>query len=173
MRHLDFRSLGLFVWGGMKKELLGMLVTALSILSAAIVSGLRLKPYIDAGETYTPASFMLYPALAAGLVAIPVIFLLRAVQGTKEIEIGPLKFTERTPFMALWCILYIVIAVTFFPYDGPEESDLLPDPSHQEETESPLNQPVRLPFAVDPLQERSVEQRPTVPVVNGPTRTQL
>ena len=70
--------------------------------------------------------------------------------------------------MALWCILYIVIAVTFFPYDGPEESDLLPDPSHQEETESPLNQPVRLPLAVDPLQERSVEQRqvtPTLPYI--------
>lgn len=149
----------------MKNELLGMLVTALAILSAAVVSGLRLKPYIDAGETYTPASFMLYPALAAVLVAIPIIYLLRAVQGTKELEIGPLKFTERTPFMALWCILYIVIAVTFFPYDGPEESDLLPDPSYQEETESPLNQPVRLPlpFAADALQERPGEQRHAMP----------
>ena len=149
----------------MKNELLGMLVTALAILSAAVVSGLRLKPYIDAGETYTPASFMLYPALAAVLVAIPVIYLLRAVQGTKELEIGPLKFTERTPFMALWCILYIVIAVTFFPYDGPEESDLLPDPSYQEETESPLNQPVRLslPFAADALQGRLGEQRHVLP----------
>lgn len=173
MRHLDFRSLGLFVWEGMKNELLGMLVTALAILSAAIVSGLRLKPYIDAGETYTPASFMLYPALAAALVAVPIVFLLRAVQGTKEIEIGPLKFTERTPFMALWCILYIVIAVTFFPYDGSQEPAPLPEPSYQEETESPLNQPVRLPLIVDPLQKRSVEQRPTVPVVNSPTRTQL
>ncbi len=130
----------------MKKELLGMLVTAIAILSAAIVSGLRLKPYIDAGATYTPASFMLYPALAAVLIVIPLIFLLRTVQGTKEIQLGPLKFTERTPFMALWCILYIVIAVTFFPYEGPEESDLLPEPSPQEDTESPLNQPVHLPL---------------------------
>ncbi len=127
----------------MKNELLGMLATALAILSAAIVSGLRLKPYIDAGETYTPASFMLYPSLAAVLIAAPIIFLLRAVQGTKEIAIGPLKFTGRTPFMALWCLLYIVIAVTFFPYAGPGESDLPPEPSYQEEPASPLNQPVR------------------------------
>lgn len=130
----------------MKKELLGMLVTALAILSAAIVSGLRLKPYIDAGVTYTPASFMLYPALTAVLVVIPLIFLLRRAQGTKEIELGPLKFTERTPFMALWCLLYIVIAVTFFPYEGPVESDLLPEPSHQEDSGSPLNQPVHFPL---------------------------
>ena len=130
----------------MKNELLGLTVTALAILSAAIVSGLRLKPYIDAGTTYTPASFMLYPALAAVLIAIPLVFLLRTVQGTKEIALGPLKFTQRTPFMALWCILYIVVAVTFFPYEGPEESDLLPEPSHQEDTGSPLNQPVHLPL---------------------------
>ena len=156
----------------MKNEFLGMLVTALSILSAAVVSGLRLKPYIDAGETYTPASFMLYPALAAVLVVIPLIFLLRAVQGTKELEIGPLKFTERTPFMALWCILYIVIAVTFFPYDGPGESDLLPEPSYQEDTGSPLNQPVRLPlpFAADAPRQRIAQQVTPTPFIFPPDR---
>ena len=139
----------------MKNELLGMLATALSILSAAIVSGLRLKPYIDAGETYTPASFMLYPALAAVLIAGPLIFLLRRVQGTKDIAIGPFVFKDRTPMIALWCVLYIVIAVTFFPYDGPTESDLLPEPSHQEDPEAPLNQPISLRFTADTAQENT------------------
>ena len=125
----------------MKNELFGMLVTALSILSAAVVSGLRLKPYIEAGETYTPASFMLYPALTAILVAAPIIFLLRRVQGKKDIEIGSFVFKDRTPFIALWCILYIVIAVTFFPYNGPTGKDLLPESSPQEEA-PPLNQPI-------------------------------
>lgn len=129
----------------MKNELLGMLATALSVLVAAVVSGVRLKPYLDAGETYTPASFMLYPALAAIAVAGPLVFFLRKVQGKKDIEIGPLVFKDRTPFMALWCFLYVVIALTFFPYDGPAPEDRRPAAPDAREEAAPLNQPIALP----------------------------
>lgn len=129
----------------MKNELLGMLVTALSVLAAAVVSGLRLKPYLDAGDTYTPASFMLYPAIVAIAIAGPLVFLIRRLQGKNEIEIGPLVFKDRTPFMALWCVLYIVIALTFFPYEGSSEADDVSVPGTQEEA-APLHQTIHLPI---------------------------
>ena len=157
----------------MNNELRGMLITAGSILAAAVVSGLRLKPYIDAGVTYTPASFMIYPALLALAIAAPLVFLLRKLQGEKDVEIGALtssvspasaspprpvrggimslitkrQLPVRTPIIAFWCVLYIVIAVTFFPYEGPTDSDPGPEPSPQEESGPPLNQPVRLLYA--------------------------
>lgn len=159
----------------MNNELRGMLITAGSILAAAIVSGLRLKPYIDAGVTYTPASFMIYPALLAFAIAAPLVFLLRKLQGEKDIELGPLTFSDqpasaspaqpvrsgiislitkrqlpaRTPLIAFWCVLYIVIAVTFFPYEGPTEPDLGSEPAPQEESGPQLNQPIHLPYATD------------------------
>lgn len=157
----------------MNNEIRGMLITAGSILAAAVVSGLRLKPYIDAGVTYTPASFMIYPALLAFAIAAPLVFLLRKLQGEKDVELGPLNFSvspasaspprpvqggimslitkrqlpARTPLIAFWCVLYIVIAVTFFPYEGPTETDLGPEPSPQEESGLPFNQPIHLPYA--------------------------
>ena len=125
-----------------------MLVTALSILSAAIVSGIRLKPYMDAGETYTPASFMMYPAIIAAVIAIPIIFFLRKRQNSKDITVGTLVFKDRTPFIALWCALYIVIAFTFFPY----EPSVKTSPEHTPSEEQPhdlLNQPVRFQWTPD------------------------
>jgi len=159
----------------MNNELRGMLITAGSILAAAIVSGLRLKPYIDAGVTYTPASFAIYPALLAFVIAAPLAFLLRKLQDKEGMDLGPLtssdqpaspsptqpvrggimslitkqKMPARTPLIAFWCVLYIVIAVTFFPYEGPTGPDLSPEPSPQGETGPPLNQPVHLPYAPD------------------------
>ena len=159
----------------MNNELRGMLITAGSILAAAVVSGLRLKPYIDAEVTYTPASFMIYPALLAFAIATPLVFLLRKIQGDKDVDLGPLTFSDqpasaspappvrsgimslitkrqlsaRTPLVAFWCVLYIVIAVTFFPYEGPTGPDLDPEPSPQEETRPPLNQPIHRPYATD------------------------
>ncbi len=125
----------------MKNELLGMLVTALSILSAAIVSGIRLKPYMDAGETYTPASFMIYPAVIAAVIAVPIIFFLRKRQNSQTIAVGSLVFKDRAPFIALWCVLYIVIAFTFFPYEPPVKLPPELAPS-EEQSHDPLNQPV-------------------------------
>ena len=159
----------------MNNELRGMLITAGSILAAAVVSGLRLKPYIDAEVTYTPASFMIYPALLALAIAAPLVFLLRKIQGDKDVDLGPLTFSDqpasasparparsgiislvtkrklsaRTPLVAFWCVLYIVIAVTFFPYEGPEGPDLGSEPAPQEESGSRLNQPIHLPYATD------------------------
>ena len=91
----------------------GLLITALSVLTAAIVSGLRLKPYIDAGAAHTPASFMLYPVLITLAITVPVVFLLRKVQGKKDIDIGPIQFNDRMPFIALGCIVYAVISLAF------------------------------------------------------------
>lgn len=100
-------------------KFLGVGVTALSVMTAAIVSGLRLKPYLDAGETYTPPTFALYPAFIAAAIAVPIILLLRKWRGKMDIDIGPITLTDRQPFMVLWCLLYVIIAVTFFPYRPP------------------------------------------------------
>lgn len=117
---------------------LGLAVTALSVLLAAIVSGLRLKPYMDAGETYTPPSFALYPALIAAVIAIPAILIVRKWQGKKEIDIGPITLSDRQPFMVFGCLLYVTIAVIFFPYrerpqPPPQQPPRLeePEPQHQ------------------------------------------
>ena len=59
------------------------------------------------------------------------------------------KLPARTPLIAFCCVVYIVIAVTFFPYAGPEEPDLGSEPAPQEETRPPLNQPIHLPYATD------------------------
>jgi hypothetical protein len=115
-------------------QFLGILMTALSVLIAAIVSGLRLKPYMDAGETYTPPTFALYPALIAAALAIPTVLVLRKVQGKNEIDIGPVTLADRQPFMVLWCVLYVTVAVTFFPYQerpkpvAPQQSPRLEKP---------------------------------------------
>jgi hypothetical protein len=100
-------------------QLIGLGITGLSVLFAAIVSGLRLKPYIDAGITRTPPTFALYPAAIALAITIPVVLFLRWKQGTKHVEIGPAKFMDHTLFIAVGCLLYIFIAVTFFPAQLP------------------------------------------------------
>ena len=110
----------------------GLLVTALSIMAAAIVSGVRLKPYIDAGAARTPPSFMLYPVLIAIAITVPIVFLLRKLQGKKDIDIGPVTFDDRMPFIALACIAYAVIAMTFFYDRNPVLSPLLFPPSQNE-----------------------------------------
>lgn len=108
-------------------QFLGVLLTALAVLMAAVVSGVRLKPYMDAGETYTPPTFALYPALIAAAIAIPLGWALRKWQGKKDIDIGPITFSDRQPFIVLWCLLYVAIALLFFPYQG--RSSWSPPPS--------------------------------------------
>lgn len=139
---------------------LGIFITALSVLIAAIVSGLRLKPYMDAGETYTPPTFALYPALIAAAIAIPTVLLLRKIQGKTDIDIGPATFADRQPFMVLWCILYVTIAVTFFPY---QERPKPPAPQHLPRLEQPdtPRQPVQLslPLFAQNLPVYAEEQR--------------
>jgi hypothetical protein len=110
----------------------GLLVTALSVMAAAIVSGVRLKPYIDAGAARTPPSFMLYPVLITIAITVPMVFLLRKLQGKKNIDIGPVTFDDRMPFIALGCIIYAIIAMTFFYDRNPVLSPLLFPPGQNE-----------------------------------------
>jgi len=100
-------------------QLIGLGITGLSVLLAAITSGMRLKPYVDAGITRTPPTFAIYPAAIALAITVPVVFFLRWKQGSKHIEIGPAKFMDNSLFIALGCLLYILIAVTFFPSQVP------------------------------------------------------
>jgi hypothetical protein len=101
----------------MMNQILGMGITGLSVLLAAITSGVRLKPYMDAGIEYTPMTFAVYPAGVALAITVPVVFLLRWWQGKKSIDIGPATFPDNLSFIALGCLLYIIIAVSFFPYE--------------------------------------------------------
>jgi hypothetical protein len=102
-------------------KLLGFGATGLSVMIAAIVSGFRLRPYLDAGETYTPPTFALYPALIAIAITVPAVFALRWWQGKADVDIGPVTLTDRQPFIVLGCLFYILVAVTFFPYQQPEK----------------------------------------------------
>ena len=97
-------------------QLIGLGLTALSVFSAAIVTALRLKPYMDAGMTRTPPTFAIYPAAIALAITIPVVFLLRWKQGSKNIVIGPAKFMDNSLFIVMGCLLYILVAVSFFPF---------------------------------------------------------
>ncbi len=126
----------------------GLLITALSVLVAAIVSGLRLKPYIEAGAERTPASFMLYPVLVTLAITVPTVFLLRKVQGKKDIDIGPIRFNDRMPFIALGCIVYAVISLAFFYDRAPVPTGL---PSSQpsqpfDPRPAPSNEPLNIFF---------------------------
>lgn len=97
-------------------QIIGLGITALSVFSAAIFTGLRLKPYLDAGETRTPPTFAIYPMAIALAITIPLVFFLRWKQGSKHVEIGPAKFMDNSLFIVLGCLLYILVAASFFPY---------------------------------------------------------
>jgi len=115
-------------------KLYGLGVTGLSVMIAAIVSGFRLRPYLDAGEQDTPPTFALYPVLIAIAVTVPVVFLLRWWQGKRDLDIGPVTLADRQPFIVMGCLLYIIVAVTFFPYQPPAKP--LP-PGTPEQSASP------------------------------------
>lgn len=100
-------------------QLYGMGIAGLSVMLAAIVSGFRLKPYIDAGVARTPMTFAAYPAAIAIAIAVPVVFFVRWWTGKKTIDIGPVSFTGNLPIITLGCLLYVFIAVSFFPYQEP------------------------------------------------------
>lgn len=111
----------------MMNQIVGLVITGVSVLLAAITSGIRLKPYMDAGVEQTPMTFAVYPAGIALAITIPTVFFLRWWQGKKNVDIGPATFTDNSLFVVLGCLLYILVAVTFFPY---EPSATL-QPTHQ------------------------------------------
>jgi hypothetical protein len=133
-------------------KVLGIGLTGLSVMVAALVSGFRLRPYLDAGETYTPPTFALYPALIAVAVAVPVGLLLRWWHG-KEVDIGPVTFTDRQPFIVLWCLFYVAVAVTFFPYRPPPKPVFPSPPASPEEPATPGKQQIDTPL---PLFEKNL-----------------
>lgn len=100
-------------------QLYGLIVTGLSVLLAAVTSGFRLKPYLDAGIERTPMTFAIYPAATALAIAVPIVLLIRWWTGKSAISFGPVTFTRNLPFITLGCLLYVIIAVFFFPYQEP------------------------------------------------------
>src|SRR5262245_3540597 len=122
-------------------RLYGLGATGLSIMIAAIVSGFRLRPYLDAGETYTPPTFAMYPALIALAITVPVVFMLRWWQGKKDVDIGPVTLADRQAFIVFGCLLYIFVAVTFFPYQPPPKAPP-PSPPAKPEKAPAHSQPV-------------------------------
>jgi hypothetical protein len=103
------------------RQLYGFGITAVSVLTAALVSGFRLKPYLDAGVERTPLTFAFYPAVIATAITVPVVLLLRWWTGKKSINVGPVTFIGNLPFIAFGCLLYVLVAVTFFPYQAPPQ----------------------------------------------------
>lgn len=103
-------------------QLYGMGITGLSVMFAAIVSGFRLKPYIDAGMERTPMTFAAYPAAIAAAITVPVVLFTRWWTGKKTIDLGPVSFTGNLSFIALGCLLYVFVAVLFFPYQHTSPS---------------------------------------------------
>ena len=118
-------------------KIYGFGATGLSIMIAAIVSGFRLRPYLDAGETYTPPTFALYPALIGVAIAVPTVFILRWWQGKTDVDIGPVTLADRQPFVVLGCLFYIIVAVTFFPYDQPAKPQPPFSPTNPEKSPAP------------------------------------
>jgi hypothetical protein len=119
----------------------GLGVTGLSVMIAAIVSGFRLRPYLDAGEAYTPPSFAIYPALIAIAITVPVVLVMRWWQGKSDVDIGPVTLTDRQPFVVLACLFYIFVGIAFFPYQQPPKA--LPASPPATPTKSPTpSQPV-------------------------------
>jgi hypothetical protein len=133
-------------------KVLGIGVTGLSVMIAALVSGFRLKPYLDARETYTPPTFALYPALIAVAIAVPIGLLLRWWHG-REVDIGPVTLTDRQPFIVLWCLLYVAVAVTFFPYQPPPKPSFSPPPASPEKPATPGQRQIDAPL---PLSEKNL-----------------
>jgi hypothetical protein len=45
--------------------------------------------------------------------------------------------SDRQPFMVFWCLLYVVVAVTFFPYQGPPKPNFPSQPPGLEKPTTP------------------------------------
>lgn len=99
-------------------QIYGLGIAGLSVIIAAVTSGIRLKPYLDAGVERTPMTFAAYPALIAIAITVPVVFAIRWLTRKKSIAIGPVTFSGNLPFITLGCLLYAAIAVLFFPYQA-------------------------------------------------------
>jgi hypothetical protein len=96
-------------------RLAGLGIAALSVFLAAVVSAVRLRPYLESGATRTPPSFAIYPAGIAAAVMLLVVFALRVRRGGHAgLDIGPVTLTGNQPAVITWCLVYIASALLFF-----------------------------------------------------------
>ncbi len=96
-------------------QLAGMGIAALSVLLAAVVSAVRLRPYLESGATWTPLSVVTYPAIIALGVALLISSGLRARMGRRAVlDIGPVSLSIKHSAVIVGCLAYVVIALLFF-----------------------------------------------------------
>jgi hypothetical protein len=96
-------------------QLAGMGIAALSVLLAAVVSAVRLRPYLEAGVTWTPLGVVTYPAIIALGVAVLTFSGLRARMDRRAVlDIGPVSFSIQHSAVIVGCLAYVAIALLFF-----------------------------------------------------------
>ncbi len=100
---------------GVLKQLAGIGITILSILLAAVVSALRVRPYSEAGETWVPLHVTTYPALMALGLAVLVFSLLRLRQGQRAIlDLGLVRLSVYHCAVIVGCLAYTAFALLLF-----------------------------------------------------------
>ena len=96
-------------------QLAGLGIAALSVLLAAVVSAIRLQPYLESGATRTPLSVTTYPAMVALGVGLLVFFMLRAQRGRHTpLDIGPVRFSIQHCAIIVGCLAYVAAGLLFF-----------------------------------------------------------
>jgi hypothetical protein len=97
-------------------RLAGMGIAALSVLLAAVVSAIRLQPYLESGATRTPLTVTTYPAMVALGVAVFVYYGLQSWKGRRALlDIGPVRLSVHHSAVIVGCLAYV--AAAFFLFD--------------------------------------------------------
>jgi len=100
----------------LSRQLRGLAITAASVLLAAVVSAVRLRPYLESEATWTPPHVITYPALAALGFAFVVYAVMRARhRGGEPVDLGPLKLSVRHLAVVAGCLAYVLFVVAIFP----------------------------------------------------------
>ena len=96
-------------------QLAGLGATILSVMLAAVVSAIRLRPYLESGATRTPLSVTTYPGMMALGVALLVFSVLRVWKGRQAtLDIGPVRLSIRHSAVIVGCLAYVAAALLFF-----------------------------------------------------------
>ena len=96
-------------------RLAGMGIAALSVLLAAVVSAIRLQPYLESGETRTPLTVTTYPAIVALGVGLLVFLMLRVRKGRNTpLDIGLVRLSIQHCAIIVGCLAYVGAALFLF-----------------------------------------------------------
>jgi hypothetical protein len=96
-------------------RLAGMGIAALSIFLAAVVSAVRLRPYLESDATWTPLGVTTYPAMIALGVALLAFSVLRVQKGREAIlDIGSVRLSLYHSTVITGCLAYVAVALLFF-----------------------------------------------------------